>query len=139
VVDTIERAVIPPQIEIIVHRTTRRQVFRDRSPLASRAQDVHHPVHHLAQIDRAFVTTGLGRRDQWRNQRPLIVGQIARISQSAAVMPTYRIAQVGSLGPTAEVSRIAFGQITTLSTTEISQVELVSRSGLLRAAFAARA
>src|SRR5271154_2593601 len=44
VVDAIERAVVTPQVEIIVHRAPRRQVLGQRAPLATRAQDVHDPV-----------------------------------------------------------------------------------------------
>jgi hypothetical protein len=43
------------------------------------------PFITLAQFDHAFVTTGRGRRDQWRNQCPLIVVRSLRISQSAAL------------------------------------------------------
>ena len=39
--DAIERAVPAPQIEIIVRGRAWRQVFRNRAPLAARAQDVH--------------------------------------------------------------------------------------------------
>ena len=38
-----------------MHRTARRKVFRGRSPLASRTQNVHDPVHHFAHIDVALV------------------------------------------------------------------------------------
>src|ERR1035441_10499150 len=40
--DAIERAVVAPQVEIIMHRATWRQVFRDRPPLASRARSEEH-------------------------------------------------------------------------------------------------
>ena len=50
VMDPIERAVPAPQIEIIVQRRARRQVFRDRPPLATGAQDLHQAVDDLAQL-----------------------------------------------------------------------------------------
>jgi hypothetical protein len=59
--NTIERAVPAPQIEIIVHRALRRQVLRARQPLAARVQDIHDPVHHFAHIDVALVAAALGR------------------------------------------------------------------------------
>ena len=40
VMDAIERAVVAPQVEIIVHRATWRQIFRDRPPLAPGANYV---------------------------------------------------------------------------------------------------
>ena len=51
--DAIERAVVAPQVKIIEQRRARRQVLRDRPPLASRAQDIHDPVHHLPHVDAA--------------------------------------------------------------------------------------
>jgi hypothetical protein len=74
VMDAIECAVVAPQIEIVVHRTARRKVFRDRSPLATRTQNVHDPVHHFAHIDVALVAAAPGRRDQRFDKRPFIVG-----------------------------------------------------------------
>jgi hypothetical protein len=44
-----------------------RQVFRNRAPLAARAQDVHQTVSNLAQVYRALITTRLGRRDDFRS------------------------------------------------------------------------
>jgi hypothetical protein len=64
-----------------------RQVLRDRTPLASRAQNIHDPVHHFAYIDAALVAAALGWRDQQFDVRPFIVRQITRISQFAAVVP----------------------------------------------------
>jgi hypothetical protein len=68
--DAIERAVVAPQIEIVEQRAAWRQVFRDRPPLASRAQNIHDPVHHFADIDGALVAARLGRRDQRCDVRP---------------------------------------------------------------------
>jgi hypothetical protein len=70
--DTIARAGIAPQLRSSCTVRRERQVFRDRSPAASLLAMIT-----LAQIDHAFVATGRGPRDQWRNQRPLVVDQIA--------------------------------------------------------------
>src|SRR5450755_1870054 len=86
VVDTIQRAVVAPQVEIIKQRAARWQVLRDCTPLASRAQNIHDPVHHFAHVDVALVAAALGWRDQQFDMRPFIVGQITRISQFAAVV-----------------------------------------------------
>src|SRR5262245_5663956 len=84
--DAIERAVPAPQIEIIVQGRAWRQVFRNRAPLAARAQDVHQTVSNLAQVHRALITTRLGRREAWLDQRPLRIGQVAWIAQVVAVI-----------------------------------------------------
>src|SRR5216683_2243140 len=81
VMDSLQRAVICPQIEVVVDRASRRQVFRDRAPLTSGRENVHQAVHHLP-----LATASLARRDQRFNQSPFVVGQIARISQLAAVV-----------------------------------------------------
>src|SRR5262249_5015444 len=60
VMDAIQRAVIAPQVEIVEKCAARRQIFRDRTPLASRAQNIHDPVHHFAHLDMALVDAALG-------------------------------------------------------------------------------
>ena len=84
--DPIERAVPGPQIKIIVQRRARRQIFRERSPLATGAQDVHQAVDDLAQLYRSFVAAALGRWNMRLDQRLLLVGQVRRIAQAAAVV-----------------------------------------------------
>ena len=84
--DAVQRPVVIPAAEIIVHRAAGRQVFRQRRPLTAGAQDVHYPVHHCPHIDRSLVATLRRRRDQWADQRLLLVGQIARVAQLASVI-----------------------------------------------------
>src|SRR6266436_8101672 len=86
VVDSFQCAVICPQIEVVVDRAFRRQVFRDRAPLTAGRENVHEAVHHLPHDHRALATASLAWRDQRLNQSPFVVGQIARISQLAAVV-----------------------------------------------------
>ena len=86
VVDSFQCAVIRPQIEVVVDRAFRRQVFRDRAPLTAGRENVHEAVHHLPHDHRALAAASLARRDQRFNQPPFVVGQIARISQLAAVV-----------------------------------------------------
>src|SRR5713226_3891032 len=86
VVDSSQRAVICPQIEVVVDRASRRQVFRDRAPLTAGRENVHETVHHLPHDHRALASASLARPDQWCDQSPFVVGQIARISQLAAVV-----------------------------------------------------
>src|SRR5439155_8024255 len=86
VMDAIQRAVVAPQVEIVEQCAAWWQVFRDRTPLASRAQNIHNPVHHFAHLDMALVATPLRGRDQRFDMRPFIVGQVTRVSQFAAVV-----------------------------------------------------
>jgi hypothetical protein len=86
--DAIERPVIIPAAEVIVHRAAWRQVLGQRSPLTTRAQDIHQPVDYLSLIDGPLVTTSLGGRDQRPDQSPLLISHITRVTQLAAVIPT---------------------------------------------------
>ena len=67
-------------------RAPGRQVLRDGAPLTPGAEDVHHPVRHLADIDRALVASGLGRRNQRPDLAPLHLGQIAFVARMPAVI-----------------------------------------------------
>src|SRR6188472_3234284 len=75
-----------PATKIVVDRAARRQVLRHRPPLATRAEHIHQPVDHLAHVHRPLVASALGSRDHRRNQRPFLIGQVARIAQLAAVV-----------------------------------------------------
>src|SRR6266851_3945475 len=86
VVNSFQRAVICPQIEVVVDRAFRRQVFRNRAPLTASRENVHQAVHHLPHDYRALISATLARRDQWFHQSPFVVGQITRISQLAAIV-----------------------------------------------------
>src|SRR6266850_4910053 len=86
VVDSSQRAVICPQIEVVVDRAFRRQVFRDRAPLTAGRENVHETIHYLPHDHRALASAPLARRDQRFDQSPFVVGQVARISQLAAVV-----------------------------------------------------
>ncbi len=86
--DAIERAVVGPAAEIVVHRAARRQILRQRSPLAAGAQEVHQTVDNSALVDRALVAAAFGGWDQRLDPVPLIVGQVAGITQLAAVVAT---------------------------------------------------
>ena len=86
--DAIECPVIIPAAEVIVHGAARRQVLGQRSPLATRAQDIHQPVDYLSLVDGPLVTTSLGGRDQRPDQPPLLISHVTRVAQFAAVIPT---------------------------------------------------
>jgi hypothetical protein len=84
--DPIQRPIVIPTAEIVIDCAARRQIFRQRRPLAARAEDVHHPVHHRSHIDRSLIAALLRRRDQRPDQRPLLVRQITRVAQPPAVI-----------------------------------------------------
>src|SRR6478609_8445332 len=90
--DAIERAVVAPQIKIVEKRAAWRQIFRNRPPLASRAQHIHHPVHHFAHVDVALVATAPGRWDQRLYMRPFVVthlrGAMRRLSRQRVRAPS---------------------------------------------------
>ena len=58
-VDAIQGAIIGPQLEIVVDRAFRRQIFRDRAPLVAGRQNVHEAIHHLTHDHRALVSAAL--------------------------------------------------------------------------------
>lgn len=84
--NALQRPVVVPQVEIAVHRALRRQVFRDGPPLATRAQDIQQAVHDLADVHRTLVAAALRRWNLGLNQRPLGIGQVARISKLAPII-----------------------------------------------------
>jgi hypothetical protein len=69
-----------------MHGASGWQVLAKIAPLAAGAQNVHHAVDHLADIDAPFATAPLGRRDQRLDMRPFRIGQVARIAQLVAVV-----------------------------------------------------
>src|SRR5271170_862701 len=79
---SLQRAVVGPSDEVLVDRAPGRQVLRNRAPLTSGAEDVHHPVRHLADIDRAPVAATFGRRNQRPDLAPLRLGQIALVTSA---------------------------------------------------------
>jgi hypothetical protein len=77
VMNAIERAVVAPQVEIVVHRAAWGVGLLGSPAPASRAQNIHDPIHHFALVDVALVAAAPSRRHQWFDKRPFIVGQIA--------------------------------------------------------------
>ena len=86
-VDLRQRAVVVPKIQIVVQRALRRQILRDIAPLAAGAEHIHDPVDELPLILLPLTAATLGGGDQWRDERPFVVRQITRVTQSAAVVP----------------------------------------------------
>lgn len=75
-----------PFVEIIPNRRTRRKVFRQRAPLASRRRDVEDRVHDHAKTDFAWPTTSAPRRHKRLNDFPLLIRHVACVAQSIATI-----------------------------------------------------
>src|SRR4051794_9952872 len=86
--DARQRAIVLPALEVVVDRAAWGQVFGQLCPLAARAQDIHHPVDDRSHVHGSLVAAPLGWRDRPSNQRPFLVGQVARVTQFAAVIAT---------------------------------------------------
>src|SRR5260370_27266836 len=64
------------------------EVLGEGLPLATRRKHVADGVQNLSHVHLAPAAAALGRRNRRRDQRPLAVAQIARITQAVAVRPT---------------------------------------------------
>ena len=70
VVDALQRSVPIPQHEVRMRRAFRRQVLRQRLPLATGREHVEDCVENLANIHLAPTAPALGGRDHRLNQHP---------------------------------------------------------------------
>jgi hypothetical protein len=86
VMQTIERAVPIPQAKVTVHGAARGKVLGKITPLAARAQHIHHAVHDGAHINAPLTAAAFGGRNERFDMRPLIIRHIARVSQMIAVV-----------------------------------------------------
>src|SRR5664279_5389956 len=84
--DTIQHAVVSPVAKITIDRAFGRQVLGDVTPLASRAQHVHDAVENFSHVDFALAPATFRLRYQRLKMCPLLVGDIARISQAVAIV-----------------------------------------------------
>jgi hypothetical protein len=78
--DILQRAVVSPQVEIIVERALRRKILGRIAPLAPRAQHVHDPIHNFAHIHLALAAPMFGRGNQRPEMPPFFIRQVARIT-----------------------------------------------------------
>ena len=85
-----------PHTEILT--VPRRQVLRQRLPLATRREHIEDCVENLANIHLAPTAATLGWRDHRLDQRPFGIRQIARISQTAPLSgaPMFRFPHLGT-------------------------------------------
>src|SRR5665647_3073303 len=84
--DAIQYAVTAPVAEISINRAFGWQVLGDVTPLASRAQHVHDAVENFPHVDFALAPATFRLRYQRLKMCPLLVGDIARISQAVAIV-----------------------------------------------------
>src|SRR4029077_11222422 len=87
-VDSFQRAVPIPQHEIRMRGALRRQILRQRLPLAARREHIEDRVQNFADVHLAPTPTAFGRWYRRFDQRPLAVAQITRIAQTMAVGST---------------------------------------------------
>src|SRR6202035_2972569 len=88
VMDALQRAVPIPQHEVGMRGAFRRQILRQRLPLAARREYIEDRVQNLADVHLAPAPTVFGRWYRWFDQRPLAVAQIAWVAQAVAVGST---------------------------------------------------
>src|SRR6202011_5742466 len=88
VMDALQRAVPIPQHEVGMRGAFRRQILRQRLPLAARREHIEDRVQNLADVHLAPTPTMFGRWYRRFDQRPLAVAQIAWVAQAVAVGST---------------------------------------------------
>jgi hypothetical protein len=86
VMNAIQHAVAVPPNEVVVDRAARRKIFRKVPPLAAGAQDIHDPVHDRAHVGSPLAAAALRRRNEWFNTCPLVIRQIAWVSQVITIV-----------------------------------------------------
>jgi predicted transposase YbfD/YdcC len=86
VMHPVQRAIPIPQAEVVVRRVARWQIFRNVAQLTASAQHKHQTIDHLVNVYRAPAAAVLDPQDQWLDQVPLSVGEVARIAQFVAVI-----------------------------------------------------
>src|SRR5215471_291235 len=77
--DFLPGAVFLPGNEVIPDGTLGCQIVRQIVPLAAGTGLIHQRVDHLTQVHLARSAAGLGRRKQFLDQIPLLVGQVRSI------------------------------------------------------------
>ena len=81
-----EHAIAIPADHVIMHDALGGEILRQLAPLASSRQHVENCVQQEARIGNPMTPRRLRRRHQRRDQRPLLVRQIARITAVLALV-----------------------------------------------------
>ena len=80
--DPFQHSIELPLPKVGIHRSSRRQIRRERPPIMTTTHDIQYPVHHLARLDLVLVSVGRDWRQQRSDALPVGVGQIGRIAFS---------------------------------------------------------
>ena len=86
VMNTIEHAVALPPNKVVVDRAARREILWKVTPLAAATEDIHHPVHDRAHVGSPLAAAWLGWRNEWFDKCPLVIRQVARVSQMITIV-----------------------------------------------------
>ena len=84
--NTIEHAVALPPNEVVVDRAARWKILRKVTPLAAGTEDIHHPVHGRAHVGSPLTAAWLGWRNERFDKRPLVIRQVAWVSQVITIV-----------------------------------------------------
>jgi hypothetical protein len=80
--DCLPGALQPPETEVVVGGSPRREFVGEEPPLASGTKDVEDGVHDLPQGMQPRTASWLGWGQEWRQALPLWVGQVCEIRSS---------------------------------------------------------
>src|ERR1700683_2524459 len=86
VMNAIQHAVALPPDEVVIHRAVWRKILRKVAPLTTGAQDIHQAVYHRTHVGAALAAARPRRRNQWRNNPPLLIRQVAWVSQMITIV-----------------------------------------------------
>lgn len=76
----LERAVVPPRFEKLIHSSPGRELVRQHPPRTPCARDVKHRVNDFAHVGAARSSSRFGRGNQWYDPLPLRIGHVGRVS-----------------------------------------------------------
>ncbi len=82
----IQHAVALPPNKVVMDCAARRKILRKVAPLAASAQDIHHPIHDRAHVCSPLAAAALRRWNERFNKRPLVIRQVAWVSQVIAII-----------------------------------------------------
>ena len=83
--NAIQHAVALPPDEVVIHRAVRRKILRKIAPLTTGAQDIHQAVYHRTHVGAALAAARSRRRNERRNNGPLLVREVAWVSQMITI------------------------------------------------------
>jgi hypothetical protein len=82
----IQHAVALPPEEVVIHRAAWRKILGEIAPLTTGAQNIHQAVYHRTHVGAALAAARPRRRNEWRNNRPLLVREVAWVPQMITIV-----------------------------------------------------